>query len=119
MPAAIAATPSLDVMLYCFFEVPDWGTELRERQNLFLDILRLAQRIGVELAFPTQTVWLQKASEEAHAVDRVSITPGSRDADRVGLDHAADVFEQTYGPKPVKPKPVVIDTRPRSKRAES
>ena len=47
------AGSSLDVLLYAFFEVPDWPTELRERHQLFADILRLAQRLGVDFAFPT------------------------------------------------------------------
>ena len=34
--------------------------ELRERQRLMLDILRLARRLGVEFAFPTQTIQLQR-----------------------------------------------------------
>ena len=51
---------SLDVMLHLFFEVPDWGTELAARQQLGLDILRLASDLGVEMAFPTQTVHLHR-----------------------------------------------------------
>lgn len=47
---------SLDILLYCFHETPDWPTELRERHRLFLDIVRLAERLGVEFAFPTQTL---------------------------------------------------------------
>jgi MscS family membrane protein len=47
---------SIDVMLYCFVKTPDWGTELRERGRLILDILRLAESLGVEFAFPTRTV---------------------------------------------------------------
>jgi len=58
---------SLDIMLYVFFEVSDYGIELRERHNLFLDILRLAERLGVEFAFPTQTVWLNQAPAAADA----------------------------------------------------
>ncbi|MFC1586979.1 mechanosensitive ion channel domain-containing protein [Planctomycetota bacterium] len=49
---------SLDVMLYVFVKVPDWNTELREWHRLFLCITRLAERMGVELAFPTQTILL-------------------------------------------------------------
>ena len=45
-------------MLYAFHETPDWTTELRERHRLFLDIIRLAKRLGVEFAFPTQTLHL-------------------------------------------------------------
>ena len=52
---------SLDVLVYVFHEVPDWSTELRERQRLFLDILRLAHGMGVQFAFPTQTVHLHPA----------------------------------------------------------
>ena len=47
---------SLDILLYVFFETPDWNTELRERHRLSLDIMRLADRLNVEFAFPTQTI---------------------------------------------------------------
>ncbi len=50
---------SLDIMLYVFHEAPNWETELRERQRLLLDILRLSHTMGVELAFPTQTLYLR------------------------------------------------------------
>ncbi|MCK4873506.1 MAG: mechanosensitive ion channel family protein [Phycisphaerales bacterium] len=49
---------SLDILLYVFHEVPDWQTELRERHRLYVDIMRLADRLGVQFAFPTQTVHL-------------------------------------------------------------
>lgn len=54
---------SLDVLLYCFIECPDWAIELREKQRLFLDILKLADALGVSFAFPTQTLHLHQ--EEA------------------------------------------------------
>lgn len=54
---------SLNIMLYVFFEVSDWSTELRERERLALDIVRLADRLGVSFAFPTQTIHLHR--EEA------------------------------------------------------
>ena len=41
-----------------FHEVPDWSTELRERERMFLDIVRLADQLGVQFAFPTQTIHL-------------------------------------------------------------
>lgn len=53
---------SLDVMLYMFFRTPDWDAECRERHKLGLDILRLANELGVEFAFPTQTVELKRVS---------------------------------------------------------
>ena len=49
---------SIDVLLYVFFEVPDWSTELRERERLLVDIMRLAESLGVGFAFPTRSVHL-------------------------------------------------------------
>ncbi|MFZ9016145.1 MAG: mechanosensitive ion channel family protein [Ilumatobacteraceae bacterium] len=57
---------SLDVMLYCFIGAPDWNAELRARHELNLDIMRVAERVGVEFAFPTRTV---------HLPDRAPLTP--------------------------------------------
>jgi MscS family membrane protein len=51
---------SLDILLYIFHDTPDWQTELRERHRLMLDILRLAHKLGVEIAFPTQTIHLRQ-----------------------------------------------------------
>ena len=56
---------SLDVLVYMFHEAPDWQTELRERHRLMLDIIRLADRLGVQFAFPTQTLHMYKESHEA------------------------------------------------------
>lgn len=47
---------SLDVLVYVFFKVPDWSTELQQRHNFLLEVLRLAKEVGVEFAFPTQTL---------------------------------------------------------------
>ncbi len=58
---------SLDILLYTFFECPDWNIEMRERHRLMLDIIRLADRLGVEFAFPTQTLHVFK---EEHGVER-------------------------------------------------
>lgn len=56
---------SLDILLYVFFETPDWATELRERHRLMGDIVRLAHRVGVEFAFPTQTLYLERGTGPA------------------------------------------------------
>ncbi|MCK4340170.1 MAG: mechanosensitive ion channel [Phycisphaerae bacterium] len=61
------AASSIDIMLYCFHECPDWGAELRERHRLYLDIIRLARRLGVEFAFPTQTIHLEQEQQEQDA----------------------------------------------------
>ena len=73
---------SLDVLVYVFWETPDWGTELRERQRFLLDALRLASKMEVEFAFPTQTLYMrdepdwsapsepQRSADEAHQMGR-------------------------------------------------
>lgn len=55
---------SLNVLLYVFFRTPGWPEELKARHALFLDILRLAREIGVEFAFPTQTLHVHRSEWE-------------------------------------------------------
>ncbi|MEA3275164.1 MAG: mechanosensitive ion channel family protein [Pseudomonadota bacterium] len=50
---------SLVVMLYFFVKVPDWSAELVERQRVFLEVIRLADALGVGFAFPTQTLEIE------------------------------------------------------------
>ncbi len=47
---------SLDILVYIFFKVPDWSTELQQRHNFLLEVLRLSKELGIEFAFPTQTL---------------------------------------------------------------
>ncbi|MEO1022134.1 MAG: mechanosensitive ion channel family protein [Bacteroidota bacterium] len=56
---------SLDVLVYVFFDVPDWSTELQQRHNFLLEVLRLAKELGVEFAFPTQTLHIDSHIEGA------------------------------------------------------
>ncbi|MCW8905630.1 MAG: mechanosensitive ion channel family protein [Sedimenticola sp.] len=57
------AASALNVLLYVFWETPEWSTELRERHRFMLDILRLAKRLGVEFAFPTQTLYMRSETD--------------------------------------------------------
>jgi len=47
---------SLDVLANYHLKVPTWDAELVVRQEVLLDIVRLATRLPVEFAFPTQTL---------------------------------------------------------------
>ncbi|OUR97260.1 hypothetical protein A9Q84_13115 [Halobacteriovorax marinus] len=75
---------SLDIMVYLFWKVPDWSAELQERHRLLIDILRLANELGVEFAFPTQTLHMyneeQKSSERC---DFESLVKGKELAKRI------------------------------------
>lgn len=57
---------SLDILLYVFWEVPDWNSELAERHRLLLDILRLGNEMKIDFAFPTQTLHLQNQEGRVH-----------------------------------------------------
>ena len=75
---------SLDILLYVFFDVPEWSTELRERERLLVDILRLADRLGVQFAFPTQTLHIGRI--DPNAADQ----PGY-EIPRAEADHSAAI----------------------------
>ena len=47
---------SLQILVNFFLKVKDWDTELLQKQNIFLEILRLAKELEVDFAFPTQTL---------------------------------------------------------------
>jgi len=47
---------TLNILLYCFMICDTWNEELRIRTHLNLEILRLAETLGVSFAFPTQTL---------------------------------------------------------------
>lgn len=49
---------SLDVLFICHFAVADHAANIKARHILLLGIITLANRIGVEFAYPTQTVHL-------------------------------------------------------------
>ncbi len=50
---------ALEIMVYCFMIAPTWNDEMRTRTRLNLETLRLAQKLGVSFAFPTQTLHIE------------------------------------------------------------
>ncbi len=55
------ADSSLNIMVYTFIEAANWNEEMRTRHIFNLDILRLAERLEVDFAFPTQTLHVAEA----------------------------------------------------------
>ena len=58
----------IEILIQVFFEVPDGHAELLARDSLILDILRLAERLGI--AFDTPTLLLERGQPEAVRKDR-------------------------------------------------
>ena len=61
---------SVDILLYMFFKCDDWPTELRERHRLLIDVMKLAEKLDVQFAFPTQTLHM---FQENNNVDYASL----------------------------------------------
>ncbi len=53
------AASSLNIMFYIFFEVPSWAKELEARHEVLLEIMNLAKELGINFAFPTQTLHVE------------------------------------------------------------
>ena len=62
---------SLKILLYFFIQARSYDEELATRQSTYLKIYELAESLGVEFAFPTQTLYLQ--SEPDASSDRPEI----------------------------------------------
>ncbi|AKH19378.1 mechanosensitive ion channel family protein [Sedimenticola thiotaurini] len=97
------AASSLDVLLYVFWETPEWNTELRERHRFLLDILRLAKRLGVEFAFPTQTLYMRSEDMPEHSAETLE----QQQAQDLGRQEALAVVKESTG-LGVKPPPVTF-----------
>lgn len=90
---------SLDVLVYVFFDVPDWSTELQQRHNFLLEILRLAREVGVEFAFPTQTLHMDSFYKD---------TPRKVGEERTEEELASAVTDFGPGGKKGKPEGIRI-----------
>lgn len=55
---------SLDVMFYIFFEAPTWPDELRARHEVLMEVVKMAEHLGVKFAFPTQTLHVETMPEQ-------------------------------------------------------
>lgn len=51
---------SIDIMLVVFFVTEEQKVELAERQRFIFDILKIAEELGVNFAYPSQTLFLEK-----------------------------------------------------------
>ena len=55
---------SLSVMFYIFFAVPTWSEELRSRHEILISIVKLAEELGINFAFPTRTLHMETFPEK-------------------------------------------------------
>lgn len=54
---------SLDIMVYCFTSSTVWNEYLDARQDVCLKIMDLLKELGLEIAFPSQTLYLHQENK--------------------------------------------------------
>ena len=73
---------SIEVMFYIFFQVPTWSDELKGRHEVILLIMKLAKELGVEFAFPTQTLHVNNLPSEVNNIEHIDADEAQK---RIGL----------------------------------
>ncbi|MEE2751960.1 MAG: mechanosensitive ion channel family protein [Myxococcota bacterium] len=63
---------SLDILVNFHLEVPDWHTEMTERACIYMEILRLAEALGVSFAFPSSSVYVESTPEKPLGIEYVT-----------------------------------------------
>ena len=97
---------SLNVMIYCHLLVPGYGEELLEKQNILIEVMRLANKLQIEFAFPTQTLHVESMPEQNSAIDSPQVDsqklrnvpqdfgPGGVDSKPEGLGYYVPSFKE-------------------------
>ncbi|MEO8393109.1 MAG: mechanosensitive ion channel family protein [Chloroflexota bacterium] len=50
---------SLNILVRAYLNIADWGEFSAEQERILLDILRLVESLGLQIAFPTQSIYLE------------------------------------------------------------
>jgi len=51
---------SLNIFFNIYFQVQNIKEELKEREDVIMDIIRLAEKLGINFAFPSRTLYIEK-----------------------------------------------------------
>jgi MscS family membrane protein len=70
---------SLQILVRCYVNIADWGTFTAEKERILLEILRLFDRQGLQLAYPSRSIYIENTGD---------FVPQALSADATG-DHAA------------------------------
>ena len=55
---------SIDILFITYFDTTEWAMELKYKEELIFAILRLAATLGVQIAFPSTSVYLETMPEK-------------------------------------------------------
>lgn len=62
---------SLDIFVYCFTATTVWGEFLQAKQDFMLKVMRAFEELGVEFAYPTQTLHVESLPGNAGGESRM------------------------------------------------
>ena len=55
---------SLNIMVYCFTKDPNWEAWLRGRETVYLELMRIVERNGSSIAFPSQSLYIESMPQD-------------------------------------------------------
>jgi MscS family membrane protein len=58
------AASSLDILVYCFTRTTVWGEYLEAREDVCLRIMGILENLGMEIAFPSRSIYLRGKEED-------------------------------------------------------
>ncbi|MFM2286837.1 MAG: hypothetical protein RLZZ543_2334 [Bacteroidota bacterium] len=74
------STSSVSILFNVFFSSKTWAEELKARHAIILETMRLAEQLGVRLAFPTQTLHIESFPEKKSPEMAYKTSIGDKDA---------------------------------------
>ena len=52
---------SIDIIIICFTSTKDWDVYLQIKEELALEIKKNVEKIGLNFAFPSQSIYIEKS----------------------------------------------------------
>lgn len=52
---------SLNILIRCYVNIADWGQFTAEKERILIEIMRLVERLGLQIAFPSQSLYIENA----------------------------------------------------------
>jgi len=98
------APGGMEVMVYAYVQTPNWGTELRERERLLQDGLRLARKLGVSMAYPNWDADPAAAATAAQAAPKMP--QHMEEARELGRKLGAELAAESFSKDGKVPAPV-------------
>lgn len=59
---------SLEVLMHFYADTKDWAEDIELRQNIYVEIMHLAEEIGVSFAYPSQSLYVETFPEKEKTV---------------------------------------------------